>query len=129
MQGNAAVLLILHSCKGLISSGRNFHRAITQSAMFIWCLNWCLKQPKFSISGSFIPQKSFLNYTVILVSFPSGACTDEVVGNWNNYHGYKDDVYFLRYHTWAAIYFMNHKGLCQIIRTILKKYICLNHSW
>ena len=47
----------------------------------------CLKQLKdfifkFSISGSFFLQKAFLNqYIVILVSFPSGGCVDEVVCN------------------------------------------------
>ena len=64
--------------------------------MFVWCLKQ-LKDSilKFLISGSFISQKAFLNYyTVILVSFPSGRCADEV-DNWANYVGYKDDVYFL----------------------------------
>ena len=64
--------------------------------MFVWCLKQ-LKDSilKFSISGSFISQKAFLNYyTVILVSFPSGGCADEV-DNWANYVGYKGDVYFL----------------------------------
>ena len=30
MQGNATVLSILHSLKGLITSGKNSHRRITQ---------------------------------------------------------------------------------------------------
>ena len=33
----------------------------------------------------------------------------------------------LQYHTLTAIHFMNHEGLCQIIRTIFNIYICLNH--
>ena len=114
----------------MISSRRNLHCTITQSAVFAWCLKQ-LKDSilKFSISGSFISQKAFLNYyTVILVSFPSGGCADEV-DNWTNYHGYKDDVYFLQYNTLVAIYFFNHGGICQIIRTILNIYICLNHYW
>ena len=67
--------------------------------------------------------KTFLNqYTVILVSSPSGGCDDEVVGNWTNHHGYKYEVYFLD-HTWAAIHFTNHEGLFRIIRTIFNIYI------
>ena len=46
LQGNAAVLSILHSFKGLISSERNFPRAITQTAMFIF------KQWKFLFTKS-----------------------------------------------------------------------------
>ena len=42
-------------------------------------------------------------------SFPSGGCVDDVVGNRTNYHGYKDDAYFLQYHTLVAIHFMNHE--------------------
>ena len=54
LQGNAAVLSILHSFKELIFSARNFHRTITQSAVFVWCLKQ-LKDfiLKFSISRSF----------------------------------------------------------------------------
>ena len=44
-----------------------------------------------------------------------------------NYHGYLDDRYFLQYHTSAAVRFMNHEGLSQIIRTIFNIYICLNY--
>ena len=45
-----------------------------------------------------------------------------------NYRGFKD-MYFLQYHTLAAIHFMNHEGIFQIIRTIYNIYICLNHCW
>ena len=41
-----------------------------------------------------------------------------------NYRGFKD-MYFLQYHTLAAIHFMNHEGICQIIRTICNIYIYL----
>ena len=42
LQGNTAVLSILHSLKRLITSGRHFHRTITQE---LCCLKniWCLK--------------------------------------------------------------------------------------
>ena len=129
LEGNATVLSILHSLKGLISSGRNFRRTIIQSAIFIWCLEQ-LKDSilQFKISGSFFSQKAFWNQvTIILVSFPSGGCVEEVVSNQTNYHWCKDDVYFLQYNKWAVIDFINHEGLCQIIRTILSIYIFLNH--
>ena len=96
---------------------------------------WCFKQLKdfilrISVSRSFFSQKAFLNkYAVIRVSFPSGWCVDEAVGNWSNYRGYKYDAYFLQYHEFTAIHFMNHEGLCQIIRTTFNIYICLNHCW
>ena len=109
LQGNSTVLSILHLLKGLISSRRNFQRTIAQSAIFSWCLKQ-LKDSilKFQISESFFSQKAFWNqYTVVLVSFPSGACVEEVVGNQANYNGYKDDVYFLQYNIWAVICFMN----------------------
>ena len=36
----------------------------------------------------FFHKEEFLNYyTVILVLFPLGGCTDEVVDNGTNYHG------------------------------------------
>ena len=96
-------------------------------------LIWCLKQLKdfilqFSISGSFFSQKAILNqYTVIIDSFPSGGCV-EVVGNGTIYYGSKDDVNFVKYHTLAAIHFINHEGLCQITITIFNIYICLMNT-
>ena len=61
-------------------------------------LIWYLKQLKdfilkFSINESFFLQKAL--FLLILASFPSGVCVDEVVNNWANYHGYKDNVYLL----------------------------------
>ena len=50
-------------------------------------LIWCLKQVKefileFSLSGSFFPEKEFVNLcTIVLVSFPLGGFVDEVVSN------------------------------------------------
>ena len=54
-------------------------------------LIWYLKQfndftLKFSISGCFSSEKQFLNlYTMIVFSFPLGACVDDVVNNLANY--------------------------------------------
>ena len=87
-------------------------------------LIWCLKQfkdfiLKFSISGTFLSQKAFLNlHNVILVS---------VVSNWANYHGYKNDVYSHQYYTQTTIIFMNYKDLYQITKTVFNICICLNH--
>ena len=105
LQGNAAVLSILHSLKELISSGRNFHRTMAGAQ-----INLKIFILKFSRSGSFFSQKSIFESVNCNPCFFSGGCVDEV-GNWTSYHGYTDDVYFLEYHTSAAIRFMNHEGL------------------
>ena len=53
----------------------------------------CLKQvknfiPKFSISGILFSEKKMNLYTIILVSFPSSECVDEVIDIRANYQGY-----------------------------------------
>ena len=67
---------------------------------------------KFSISGSLISEKEFLNlYTLILVSFPLGGCVDEAAHSRTNYQGYKY-VYLLQCHTLTVISFMDGGGVC-----------------
>ena len=101
----------IHSKDWLL--GRNFHRTKILTTMLIWCL----KHVKdfiltFSISGSFFPEKEFLNLcTMILFSFSFGGCANDVVDNRINYQGYKY-VYFLQYQTLTVIHFMNGEGAC-----------------
>ena len=81
-------------------------------------LMWCLKQVKefifeFSLSGSFFPEKEFVNlHIIVLVSFPLGEFVDEVVNNRANYQGYENEVHFLQYHTLTVMYFMNGEEIC-----------------
>ena len=73
----------------------------------------------------------FLNfYIIVLVSFPSGGCVDENVGNRTSYQGYdyEYDDYFLQDHKWTVTHFMNGEKVCFIIRTISNAYIFLKKS-
>ena len=55
------------------------------------------------------------SFTMILVSYPSCDCVDEVADNWTSYQGYKY-VYFRRYHILSVNNFMNGKVVCYIIK-------------
>ena len=75
-------------------------------------LIWCLKQVKdfmikFSISRSFLLEKELDMYIILIVSIPSGGCVDKVGNNRESQQGCKHDDYFLYYHIWTVIYFMN----------------------
>lgn len=98
-------------------------------------LVWCLKQVKdftfkFSKSGNFFSEKQFLNlYTIILASFLSGGCIDEVSDNGAIYQEYEYDIYFLQRHTLTVTHVMNGKRVCNVIRRFtFNVYICFNHS-
>ena len=75
-------------------------------------------------------QKNIFEFdTIILISFTSGGCIDEVVDNGANYQEYECDVYFVHCHLLAVIHFMNGEVVCNIIRRIIfHVYICFNHS-
>ena len=112
LHGNTTVYWILHLLKRLITSARNFHRKKSQQLCwfryFIWIKDFILK---FSISGSFFPEKESLNlYTMMLFSFPVGGCVGKVVDNRTNYQGNKYK-YFLQYRTLTVIHFMNDEGV------------------
>ena len=78
-------------------------------------LIWCLKQfkdfiLKLSMSGSFFPQRKFLNlYTMILSSFALGRYVDEVVAIKLS----RIQVHlFPQYQTLKVLHFMNSEGFC-----------------
>ena len=57
---------------------------------------------------------------MILVSFSSGGCVDDIVNNQRNY----------QFTSVIVVHFMNGAGVCWIIRrTVFNMYVCLNHSW
>ena len=43
---------------------------------------------EFLVIDSFFKKKQLINYTIVLVSFPSGGCVDEVVNSQGNYQEY-----------------------------------------
>ena len=55
---------VLHSFKGLISSGSNFHGTMVQSAMFIWCLKQLKGCIRYFLSNFyfFAKRQPFRNY-------------------------------------------------------------------
>ena len=72
------------------------HKADSQNSSANVMLVWWLKQVKdlileFLTIGSFLTEKNQLTdyYTVILVSFPSGECVDEVFNSQANYQEYR----------------------------------------
>ena len=57
---------------------------------------------------------------MILVSFPSGGCVNDVVNNRTNHH----------FTSVVLVHFMNSARMCWITRrTVFNVYACLNHSW
>ena len=62
LQGNTAIFSILDSLKKLTTTGRNFHRSLSQQLCYY--VESVVKTP---------------------VSFPSDKCVDEAVGNQTNY--------------------------------------------
>ena len=85
---------------------------------------------QFSINESLFSEKQFLNlYTIIIASFLSGGCIDEVSDNGAIYQEYEYDIYFLQRHTLTVTHVMTGKRVCKVIRRfIFNAYICFNHS-
>ena len=59
----------------------------------------------------FTKKQLFDYYALILISFLSGGCVDEVVDSQSNRQLYRFDVYFLQCHTFAVIT-LNGEGVC-----------------
>ena len=47
-----------------------------------------------------------------IVFFPLDACVDEFIDSQADYQGYKYDIHFLRFHTFAVIHSVNVEGIC-----------------
>ena len=93
-------------------------------------LVWYLKQVNSLIGGSFFSDNKQLSdyYAIILVSLPLGGYVDEVVNSQAVYQRFKNDVHFIRCHTFAVIHSRNAEGFCQIIITTIFDMYILKHS-
>ena len=60
----------------------------------------------------FQKRQILFSYSIIMVSFPSGRCLDDVADNRINSQGSQHDVCFLQYHTFTVMQFMNGEGVC-----------------
>ena len=67
---------------------------------------------EFLVIESFFKKKQLINYTIVLLSFPSGGFVDEVVNSQGNYQECWYNVYFLWCHTFAVIHSENGEGIC-----------------